>query len=78
MRWAEQRDLEDDATLRAVLGEAGMPLDWIDRTRDPAVKTALIEETANARAAGVFGVPTWIVGERLYEGGEGQASRCVW
>jgi 2-hydroxychromene-2-carboxylate isomerase len=67
--WAEQRDLEDPATLRGVLQDCALPVEWLERTQEPAVKAALAEETAAARAAGVFGVPTWVVdGERLFWG----------
>jgi len=59
--WAEQRDLEDAATLRAILGEVGLPREWVERTQDPAIKAALAAETAQAGAAKVFGVPTFIV-----------------
>jgi 2-hydroxychromene-2-carboxylate isomerase len=62
--WAEQRDLEDDATLRGLLGDAGLPADWLERTKEPAVKEALVARTAAAKAAGVFGVPAWIVDSR--------------
>ena len=61
--WAEQRDLEDDDTLRGLLADAGLPREWVERTREPEVKAALAERTARAQAAGVFGVPTWIVDE---------------
>lgn len=59
--WAEQRDLEDDATLRELVERAGFPADWILRTRDPAVKSRLVDNTTRAREAGVFGVPTFVV-----------------
>ena len=59
--WAEQRDLEDPATLRGVLQDCALPIEWLERTQEPAVKQALADETAAAKAAGVFGVPTWIV-----------------
>ena len=59
--WAERRDLEDDDTLRGLLVDAGLPPEWVDRTREPEVKAALVAKTERARAAGVFGVPTWIV-----------------
>jgi 2-hydroxychromene-2-carboxylate isomerase len=62
--WAEQRDLEDADTLRGVLAECGMPREWLERTQEPQIKAALAERTADAHAAGVFGVPTWIVGRR--------------
>ncbi|HWO23139.1 MAG TPA: DsbA family protein [Kofleriaceae bacterium] len=59
--WAEQRDLEDEATLRAILAVEGFPAGWIERTQDPALKARLAANTAAAQAAGVFGVPTFIV-----------------
>ncbi len=59
--WAEQRDLEDEATLRGILADAGLPPEWFERTRDPDVKAMLVDETTAARNAGVFGVPTWLI-----------------
>src|SRR5262249_55864297 len=62
--WAEQRALEDADVLGGVLGDAGLPREWVERTQEPAVKQALAAETAAAKAAGVFGVPTWIVDDK--------------
>lgn len=59
--WAEQQDVEDPATLRALLEREGFPADWIERTSEPATKAKLVETTASAKAAGVFGVPTFVV-----------------
>jgi 2-hydroxychromene-2-carboxylate isomerase len=67
--WAEQRDLEDEQVLRAIVGAAGLPADWVARTQEPAIKAQLADHTAAARAAGVFGVPTYIVdGKHLFWG----------
>jgi 2-hydroxychromene-2-carboxylate isomerase len=71
--WAGQRDLEDDETLRAILCSAGLPEgspeQWLARTQDPGVKAQLATNTAAAREAGVFGVPTFIVdGKHLFWG----------
>jgi 2-hydroxychromene-2-carboxylate isomerase len=72
--WAEQRDLEDEAALRDILGgAAGLPDGWADRalprTQEPAIKAALAANTAAAREAGVFGVPTYVVnGRHLFWG----------
>jgi 2-hydroxychromene-2-carboxylate isomerase len=67
--WAEQKDLEDPATLRDILQDCVLPVEWVERTQEPAMKQQLAEETAGARAAGVFGVPTWIVdGQHLFWG----------
>lgn len=60
--WAEQRDLEDDATLRELLDREGFPTAWLARTQEPAIKAQLAANTAAAREANVFGVPTFVVG----------------
>jgi 2-hydroxychromene-2-carboxylate isomerase len=59
--WADQRDLEDDATLRAILDAEGLPTAWLAETQTPRVKQALADTTAAARAANVFGAPTFVV-----------------
>ena len=67
--WAEQRDLEDEVQLRAIVEGAGFPAAWIAETQAPRIKQALADNTAAARAANVFGVPTFVVGgEHLFWG----------
>jgi 2-hydroxychromene-2-carboxylate isomerase len=71
--WTEQRDLEDDQALRAILGAAGLAADeperWLARAQDPAIKAQLAANTTAAREAGVFGVPTFVVdGKHLFWG----------
>ena len=67
--WAEQQDLEDPATLRAIVEREGLPGAWVERTQDPEVKATLAANTAAAKAAGVFGVPTFVVdGAHLFWG----------
>ncbi|HEY0482415.1 MAG TPA: 2-hydroxychromene-2-carboxylate isomerase [Kofleriaceae bacterium] len=67
--WVEQRDLEAPETLRAIVAAAGLPADWLARTQDPAIKAQLAENTAAARDAGAFGVPTYVVdGKHLFWG----------
>lgn len=62
--WAEHRNLEEPAALRTVLAEVGAPAEWLERTQDPAIKQRLIDAGAAAQAAGVFGVPTFVVDGR--------------
>lgn len=66
--WAEQRDLEDEQALRALLVREGFEPSLVDDTQAPRVKQALADNTARAKAAGVFGTPTFVVGEQLYWG----------
>lgn len=63
--WGEQRDIADDATLAAILEANGLPASWLARTQEAEVKARLAAHTASARAAGVFGVPTFVVDERV-------------
>lgn len=66
--WAEDRDLEDPATLAAVIDACavgdGDGAAWVARCADPEVKQALVDTTARARAADVFGVPTFLIDGR--------------
>jgi 2-hydroxychromene-2-carboxylate isomerase len=68
--WAEQGDLEDEQTLRAILDRLGMPSErWLAATQSPEIKAELAANTLAAQKAGVFGVPTFIVnGEHLFWG----------
>lgn len=57
--WAENRDLQDDATLRELIGEGAD--EALAATQRPEIKQALIDATNDAVKRGVFGAPTWIV-----------------
>lgn len=60
--WADDADLEDPAQLAALVDGCGFPgAAWVARCAEPAVKQALVDATAEARAAGAFGVPTFVV-----------------
>lgn len=68
--WAEGRDLEDEATLRGALADLGLPAEWFERTKEPEIKAALAANTTAAAAAGVFGVPTFIVDGKVLVWGQ--------
>ena len=60
--WVDDRDLNDPATLSEILAAQGFDAaDMLARTQEPAVKQQLVDNTAEAVAAGVFGAPTFIV-----------------
>jgi 2-hydroxychromene-2-carboxylate isomerase len=59
--WVEDRDVGDPEVVRALAVEVGLPADVVEQAGAPATKQALIDATAAARAAGVFGAPTAIV-----------------
>lgn len=67
MAWQEGRDLQDPATL----GELGRRLHIKDTQAvlaDEGIKSRLKANTEAAIAAGVFGVPTFQLGETLFWG----------
>ena len=67
--WAEPRNLGDTAELAAVLGAAGFDPDaFVALVNDAAVKDQLKRTTEEAVARGVFGAPTFFVGEDMYWG----------
>lgn len=66
--WAEDRDINDPATLAALLEEVGQPASLLEQTRDPAVKQRLNAATAGAVEAGVFGAPACVVDGQVFWG----------
>jgi len=67
--WVEPRNLNDPAEVEAMLRAAGFDVDrFRDWIGEQAVKDRLIELTEAAVARGVFGAPSFFVGEELYFG----------
>nr|WP_180202488.1 2-hydroxychromene-2-carboxylate isomerase [Pseudomonas sp. SbOxS1]NYU01917.1 2-hydroxychromene-2-carboxylate isomerase [Pseudomonas sp. SbOxS1] len=67
--WIEGRNLNDPATVGAVLSENGFdPEEILALTVDEEVKNALKETTEKAVQRGVFGAPSMFVGDQLYFG----------
>jgi 2-hydroxychromene-2-carboxylate isomerase len=58
--WVGDADLNDPAVLESALREAGLPVALLARVAEPAVKQQLLDNTAAAERAGVFGVPTFL------------------
>lgn len=67
--WEAPKKMDDVETVRAALRESGLDAEAIlARVQDQAVKDALIRDTETAVARGVFGSPTFFVGEEMYFG----------
>jgi 2-hydroxychromene-2-carboxylate isomerase len=65
--WAEDRDIAEDALVREVLAGAGFEPGLADRGMLSAVET-LERNTDEAIRRGVFGAPTYVVGEEVFWG----------
>lgn len=67
--WVDGRDMNEPAEVAAVLQQAGFePRALLALTQDPAVKERLKAATQEAVARGVFGAPTFFVGDQMFWG----------
>ncbi|MGI8841125.1 MAG: 2-hydroxychromene-2-carboxylate isomerase [Caulobacteraceae bacterium] len=67
--WEDGRKMDDPAVAAEVLAAAGLPADrLVALTQDSSVKARLTANTAAAVERGVFGAPTFFVGEEMFFG----------
>lgn len=67
--WADPKKMDDPAVTRAALLESGLPADaLLERAADPDVKQELLANTERTVARGVFGSPSFFVGDELFFG----------
>ena len=67
--WEDGQKMDDPAVVAQVLGAAGLDARAIlEATQDPAVKAELVANTEAAVARGVFGIPSFFVGEEMFFG----------
>jgi len=67
--WVEPKKLDEPDVLAQVLTDNGFDAaDFADRIVEPEIKKGLITATEAAVARGVFGAPTFFVGEEMFFG----------
>ena len=67
--WAEERDIAEPETLRALAGELGLDGDrLLDAAASDEVRRAYEGDTEEAVARGVFGAPTYILEDEIFWG----------
>jgi 2-hydroxychromene-2-carboxylate isomerase len=67
--WVDGLKMDDPAVIETALTAAGLPADQLMAgMNDPEVKAKLIANTEEAVAHGVFGSPSFLVGEELFFG----------
>jgi 2-hydroxychromene-2-carboxylate isomerase len=67
--WEVPMNLGDPAVLAAMLAAAGFDADeFVAMVGDPEVKARLVATTEEAVARGVFGAPTFFVGDAMFFG----------
>lgn len=69
--WGQGKDIGDPAVVKAALDGAGLDgAALIARAEEPAIKDALRANTEQALARGVFGAPTFFVGDQFFWGND--------
>ncbi|GHE67952.1 DSBA oxidoreductase [Camelimonas fluminis] len=67
--WEQPRKMDDPDVFRAALADAGLPIErLLQRAADQDVKDELLANTNQAVERGVFGIPSFFVGDELYFG----------
>jgi 2-hydroxychromene-2-carboxylate isomerase len=77
--YAEQKDISDEATLRAILAGLGVDADGaLAAANMPETKEALRAATEEAKARGLFGAPSFTVGDELFWGNDRLEAALAW
>ena len=66
--WVDGENLTERSVLEAALSDAGVDAALLERVSDPDVKALLRARTERARALGIPGAPTFVVGDHVYWG----------
>jgi 2-hydroxychromene-2-carboxylate isomerase len=78
--WEHGEKMDDPEVVARVLDGAGLPAQaLLEATQDPEVKAELVANTEAAVERGVFGIPTFFVGEEMFFGKDrlGQIEEAV-
>jgi 2-hydroxychromene-2-carboxylate isomerase len=71
LNFVHDTEMNDVAAMQGVLDALGLPADdLIARSQSPDAKQALREQTEQAAQRGLFGAPSFFVGDDLYWGNE--------
>jgi 2-hydroxychromene-2-carboxylate isomerase len=77
--YAEQKDISDDVTLRAILSALGVDTDAAFAAANaPENKEALKLQTEEAASRGLFGAPSFTIGDELFWGNDRLEAALAW
>jgi 2-hydroxychromene-2-carboxylate isomerase len=77
--YAEQKDISEDATLGAILRALGVDAEAaLAEANAPPVKERLKDQTAEAAARGLFGAPSFTIGDELFWGNDRLEAALEW
>jgi 2-hydroxychromene-2-carboxylate isomerase len=78
MQFAAGADIGQDSTIAAALARAGLPEALIRAADDPAYKAQLKANSAETMAKGLFGAPSFTVGDELFWGDDRLEAALSW
>jgi 2-hydroxychromene-2-carboxylate isomerase len=77
--YAEQKDISDEKTLRSILYRLGIDVDaTFTAASAPETKEALKRQTEEAQERGLFGAPSFTVGDELFWGNDRLEAALAW
>ena len=72
------QNISDPDVILACATSAGLPVDILDRAQDPVNKHSLRESTEEAARIGLFGAPSFVVGNELFWGDDRLQAALSW
>ena len=77
--FSEQKDISDEAVLSGILSSLGLDTDaLLTRSNEPANKERLKAQTNEAIKHGIFGAPSFLVGDELFWGNDRLDAALQW
>lgn len=77
--FGEDREISDEAVIREILGEIRVDADlWLHTAGSAAIKAALRRQTERATELGIFGAPTFLVGDEMFWGNDRLEDALEW
>jgi DSBA-like thioredoxin domain len=75
----EDREIGDAAEVRSILDSLGQPgAELVDQAQTPENKRLLRDQARRAAVLGIFGAPSFVVGEELFWGNDRLADALAW
>ena len=77
-QFGDGQDITEAGTIRAALAKSGLPEELAEAADDPAYKDALKANSAASIAAGLFGAPSFTVGQEVFWGDDRLEDALDW
>lgn len=76
--FAEDRNISDPQVIGEILAEAGQPRELVAAAEAPQAKQRLRANTEEAQRRGIFGAPSFTVGDELFWGNDRLEQALAW